>query len=124
MIFKIFFIVILPINVYAQLFSGVVTYKDSYTSKNNNISSSDLENFIGSKRELYLSGSFYKIIRYGEVKSTMLYRQDENRVYNFKDGMDTIFWMNTPGDTLSKVLSCKMEDSDEIVLGLKCKKAI
>jgi hypothetical protein len=68
-------VVVLPMNVWAQ-FSGKVTYQDSYVSKNPTISSSEFEKFIGTKRELYIQGPFYKVVHYGDVKSGMLYRGD------------------------------------------------
>lgn len=106
---------------YAQ-FSGKVTYKDSYESKMSNVSSSAFENFMGTKREFYLQGAFYKDIHYGEFESVMLYCGDVNRLYSYNIGADTIFWMDALGDTLSKISNFKIEESNERILGLKCKK--
>lgn len=116
-----FFLVAYSLNAQIQ-FSGKITYRDSYQSKNPNISSSDFERFMGSKREFYLQGSFYKDVYYGELESVMLYRGDVNKLYSHNVGADTIFWMDALRDTLSKVSEIKIEDSNEIVLGLKCKK--
>jgi hypothetical protein len=116
-----FFLVAYSLDAQAQ-FSGKVTYQDSYQSKNPNISSSDFEKFMGTKREFYLHGAFYKDVHHGELESVMLYRGDANKLYNYNVGADTIFWMDASGDTLSKVFEIKIEDSNEIVLGQKCKK--
>lgn len=116
-----YFLFTFSLSAQAQFF-GKVTYQDNYKSKNPNISSSDFEKFTGSKREFYLQGAFYKDVHYGELESVMLYRGDSNRIYSYNVGADTIFWMNALDDTLSKVLDFKIEDSDEVVLGLKCKK--
>ena len=115
------FLVLIASATHAQ-FSGKITYRDSYVSKNPSISSADFEKFIGSKRELYIQRSFYKDVHYGELESVNLYRGDANRVYRYNIGSDTIFWMDASRDTLSKVLDFKMEESDEIILGMKCKK--
>jgi hypothetical protein len=116
-----FFLVVYSLNAQAQ-FSGKITYQDSYQSKNPNISNSDFEKFMGTKREFYLQGAFYKDVHHGEVESVMLYRGDLNKLYTYNAGADTIFWMDALKDTLSTVLEIKMEDSNEIILGLKCKK--
>jgi hypothetical protein len=77
---------------------------------------------MGSKREFYLQGTFYKDVHYGELESVMLYRGDANKIYTYNVGADTIFWMDASKDTLSKVLDFKVEDSNEVILGMKCKK--
>jgi hypothetical protein len=108
-------------NAKAQ-FSGRVLYEESYNSKTAEISVSDLEKFIGTKRELYIKGPFYKHVHNGVFKSVMLYRGDENKLYRFNEGADTILWMDASRDTLSKISATKIESSKEVILGLKCKK--
>src|SRR5690606_3340948 len=85
------FLVIANHVLFAQ-FSGKVTYRDSYESKNPNISSLEFEKYVGSKREFYIQGSFYKTINYGEITSVTLYRGDENKIYFFNEGADTVYW--------------------------------
>jgi len=116
-----FLLLTLSINAQSQ-FTGKVTYQDSYKSKDPNISGSDFEKFMGSKREFYLQGAFYKDVHYGELNSVMLYRGDSNKIYNYNVSADTIFWMDAAKDTLSKILDFKIGDSNEVILGLKCKK--
>jgi len=119
--FIIALILFLALNVKGQ-FSGKVIYHDSYKSKNPAISSSDFEKFVGTERVLFMQDSFYKNVHTGEFKSIMLYRGDENKLYRFNEGADTIFWMDALRDTLTKVSESKVERSDEIILGLKCKR--
>lgn len=105
-------------------FAGIVTYKDVYISKNPDISGTAFEKFIGTKRELHIQGAFYKTVHYGESKSIIIYRGDENKAYRFKEGADTIFLIDASLDTLSKIGNPKVEESDEVILGLKCKRLI
>jgi len=116
-----FYLVLIVGIVHAQ-FTGKVIYQDSYQSKNPAISSSDFERFVGTKREWFIQDSFYKSLRNGKFKSTMLYRGDENRLYKFNAGADTILWMDASRDTLTNSSEVKVESSNEIILGLKCKK--
>lgn len=106
---------------YAQ-FSGKITYKDSYESKIPHVSSEAFEQFIGAKRELYLQGLFYKNVHYGEVTSILLYRGNVNRLYMYNISADTIFVIDARNDSLSTVSQYLLEDSDEVILGMKCKK--
>jgi hypothetical protein len=103
-------------------FSGKITYQDAYISKSPNVSSDNLEKLIGTKRELYIQDANYESIYWGETKSTMLYRGDENKLYRFNNGADTIFWIDASRDTLFNHAEYKLSNSDETVLGLVCKK--
>jgi hypothetical protein len=115
------FLIIAQIKVHAQ-FSGKVTYQEAYRSKTPSIPVAAFEKFVGTKREFYTQGAFYKSVHSGELKSVIMYRGDVNKAYRFNEGADTIFWLDASRDTLSRVSNPKVEDSNEIILGLKCKK--
>ncbi len=114
-------VLLAPVNTKAQ-FSGRITYEDSYRSKTPRISGSDFEKFAGTKREFYIQGPFYKTVHNGELKSVMLYRGDENKIYRYNEVPDTIIWMDASRDTLSRISEPTVENSSEVILGLKCKK--
>src|SRR5688572_17490406 len=104
------FVFILILTPSKAQFSGIITYQESYQSKNSSILNTDLETFMGTKRELYIRGAFYKTIRKGNPVSVMLYRSDENKVYRFGSMNDTILWMDASLDTLSQIGGAKVED--------------
>ena len=58
---------------------------------------------MGSKREFYLQGAFYKDVHYGELESVMLYRGDANKIYSYNVGADTIFGSNVSGHSLKSI---------------------
>jgi hypothetical protein len=120
--FLFFYYLLISLDSDAQFFSGKITYADSFKSKTPDISSEDLEKYIGAKRELYIQNSFYKDVHSGELKSVMIYRGESNRLYDYSLVSDTVYWVNALSDTLSKISYSKIDDSNEIILGLKCKK--
>lgn len=95
---------------------------DSYESKHPDISAATLEKLLGTTREFFIDNQFYKSIYYGEIKTTVLYRGDVNKIFRFKDDNDTIYWIDAAIDTLSIVSESRLEETEDTILGLKCQK--
>lgn len=114
---------ILSISSRVEIFSGKVSYVESYVSNDPNLSVADVENLLGTKRDFYIQGQFYKSVSFGNTNRTLLYRGDENRIYRFEGEGDTVYWKQAVAiDSLSNTIDISVEASDEIVLGLKCRK--
>lgn len=105
-----------------EIFHGKVTYVDSYESRDPNVSVALLEKLLGNTREFFIDRQFYKSIYYGEVKRTILYRGDVNRIYRFSEDSDTVYWMDAAVDTLSTITEFSREESVGTILGFQCEK--
>jgi hypothetical protein len=103
-------------------FVGVITYNESYKSKDPLISSDDFTKMMGSVRKLYIKGSNYRNVFDGNPGTVLLYRGDRQKIYRFEQNADTVFWMNALSDTLSKIITYKIEDTNETIMHLTVQK--
>ncbi|KQX15812.1 hypothetical protein [Flavobacterium sp. Root420] len=101
-------------------FEGKITYEISVVSKTNNISTEDLQKIYGTRMTKYFKEGNFKMSYNGEDIKTIYFIKNDNKEYDYRNGIDTLFV--TPYNNESRqLINSKFEKSEKIILNRKCK---
>jgi hypothetical protein len=108
---------------FAQNFEGRVTYKNIFESKLENVTAQKFSEMIGSKQDYFIKNGNYLSVTNGQLSSVMLYNNINNIVYSKSSFSDTIACLDAFLEA-NKIVSSEITNTEEKVLGLKCKKLL
>ena len=104
----------------AQNFEGRILYKNTYQSKLQNVPSEKFSKLIGSEQEYFIKEGMYLSITNGQLMPVQLYKNATNIIYTKTGTSDTVFCINASVEK-NKIIESKIEETNEVVLGYKCK---
>lgn len=123
---KLFLVLVLLLSStsgFSQFFEGEIIYKNSFKSKNPQLTDLQWTTMLGAIQEFYIKGGDYKSTTNGTVVQWQLYSNKENKLYNKMSNSETVFWNdgNIQGD---EVLKVEVNKSTTEILGYKCDEVI
>jgi hypothetical protein len=101
------------------MFEGKIIYSNRFTSKVKNLSDEQLSMIVGTKQEYFIKGSSYKSILNGQSIVLQQYDHQNNRLYNKRYNVDTLYWFDASRNTDS-IESFEIKVKVEKVLGKEC----
>lgn len=101
-------------------FEGKITYEISVVSKTNTISTQDLQKLYGTRMTKYFKKGNFKMSYNGEDIKTIYFIKNENKEYDYRNGIDTLF-VTPYNDESRKLINSKFDKSEKIILNRKCK---
>lgn len=101
-------------------FEGKITYEISVVSKTNAISTQDLQKLYGTRMTKYFKEGNFKMSYNGEGIKTIYFIKHENKEFDYKNGIDTLF-VTPYNDENRKLINSKFDNSEKIILNRKCK---
>ncbi len=101
-------------------FEGKITYEVSVVSKTNAISTQDLQKLYGTRMTKYFKEGNFKMSYNGENIKTIYFIKNENKEFDYKNGIDTLF-VTPYSDENRKLINSKFDKSEKIILNRKCK---
>ena len=106
-------------SIRAQVFEGKIVYNNHFTSKIKNLSDEQLQMIVGSKQEYFIKGGSYKSLMNGQAIVMQLYDQKDNRLYNKRANIDTLYWFDASNNT-DPVKNVEIKQNVDTILGRKC----
>ena len=101
-------------------FEGKITYEISVVSKTNAISTQNLQKLYGTKMTKYFKKGNFKMSYNGEDIKTIYFIKDENKEYDYRNGIDTLF-VTSYSDENRKLINSTFDKSEKTILNRKCK---
>jgi hypothetical protein len=101
-------------------FEGKITYEISVVSKTNAISTQDLQKLYGTRMTKYFKDGNFKMSYNGKDIKTIYFIKNENKEFDYRDGIDTLF-VTPYNDENRKLINSKFDKSEKIILNRKCK---
>jgi hypothetical protein len=102
-----------------QAFEGKVMYKNIVKSKIPGLSDERLNSMVGSDQEYFIKGGRYKSMTNGTMVTMQVYDNKTNRIYNKRNGSDTLFWFDASANT-NTVISYEIKKNEKNILGNTC----
>lgn len=111
----------LTFSVYSQEynFEGKLVYKINYESKSSRVSSSQLNNLMGTKQLYSIKEGNYKSVFNGIFLKFQIYRNDENRNYSLTAKSDTLYYEDYSKNK-DKALSYEIKKHQDTIMGVPC----
>ncbi|PIF33591.1 hypothetical protein CLU81_4211 [Flavobacterium sp. 9] len=101
-------------------FEGKITYEVSVVSKTNNISTENLQKIYGTRMTKYFKNGNFKMSYNGEDINTIYFIKNDNKEYDYRNGIDTLF-VTPYNEETRKLITSKFDNSEKIILNRKCK---
>lgn len=100
-------------------FAGKVSYRIQFRSKQPTVTSSSLEQALGSSEDFFVKNGKYKATYNGNVMQYQIYHCDNNRLFTKKSTSPMIEWQDA-GISKDSVLSSKINPDAIQILGYSC----
>jgi hypothetical protein len=108
---------------HAQDFEGKVVYKNTWTSKNPNMTSEQFTAMMGTTQEYLIKKGNYKSSLNGTFIQWQLYVNADNKFYNKMSSSSTLFWNDGAVNT-DEVVKAEINKGVIDILGYKCDELI
>lgn len=114
-----FFILFTITSALGQHFEGKITYSNTYTSKNSEVSDAQLTTLMGNQQEYWIKDGHYKSVANGKLFQWQIYLNKENRLYTKMANSEAALWNDAEiqGD---KVLKVEVRRKAIEILGYLC----
>jgi hypothetical protein len=103
----------------AQTFQGEIIYKNTFKTKNPQVSNEQWESMLGSKQEYFIKGGDYKVVANGTYFQWQMYINKDNKSYSKTSNSPSVFWIDAAVNTDS-VLKVEVKKSAAVILGYTC----
>ena len=123
---KLFLVLVLLLSStsgFSQFFEGEIIYKNSFKSKNPQLTDLQWTTMLGAIQEFYIKGGDYKSTTNGTLVQWQLYSNKDNKLYNKMSNSETVFW-NDGSIQGDEVLKVEVNKSTTEILGYKCDEVI
>lgn len=116
-------LLLMSINALSQNYEGVITYANTYKSKNPQLTDQQWTSMLGSTQEYFIKEGDYKSITNGTFVQWQQYSNKDNKLYSKMSNSETAFWNdgNIQGD---EVLKVELNKNVIEILGYKCDEVI
>jgi hypothetical protein len=107
-------------NNYKKEFEGKIIYEVSVVSKVKTLSTEDLQKVYGTKMTKYFKEGNFKMIYNGEDINTIYFIKSQNKEFDYRNGIDTLFLTSYDKED-RKLVNSIFDKSEKIILNRKCK---
>jgi hypothetical protein len=101
-------------------FEGKIIYEVSVESKMKDFTSKELQEIYGTKMTKFFKSGNFKMSFNGKDINTIFYLNDENKEYNYRNGIDTLFVTSYDNET-RKLISAEFQKEKQKILNRECK---
>lgn len=102
-------------------FAGKITYLEKINAKVPGVSDSLLQKNYGNIRTFIIQGGEFKNSYSGVRRSVVIYKSVDHTIYRFSSVADTVGYLDANLNPLEIINLPIIEESNEFILGLKCK---
>lgn len=117
------FLVVFSFQATSQEFSGEIVYKQSCESKNPEIPSDVITSYMGDRHNYFYSNGNYMSIVNGNREKTSLYLAQDEKLYNYSKGRDSINVIDTSHEN-EKLIRYELNENVANILGRSCDELI
>lgn len=107
----------------AQNFEGKIVYKNTFKSKNAQITDQQWTGMFGATQEFYAKGSDYKNVANGTLLLWQIYTGKENKIYTKMSNSPSVFWNDAAVNT-DTIIKSELKKGTAVVLGYTCDELI
>ena len=108
---------------FGQAFEGEIIYKNTFKTKNPQVSDAQWTSMLGTKQEYFIKGANYKIVANGTYFQWQMYINKDNKSYSKLSNSASVFWQDAAINTDS-VLKVELNKSATVILGYTCDELI